>query len=50
VPQTVPPLGSYHCSLTVFVGGLLGGVHTNVATASGVSDNGKAVSDSDDAR
>jgi len=48
VPQTIPAGGSYTCSLTVFVSGNAGDVHTNVVTASGTDDDGNPVSDEDD--
>ena len=49
VPQTIAPNGSYACSFTVVVSGNAGDVHTNVVTAAGVDDDGKAVGDTDDA-
>ena len=49
VPQTIPVGGSYSCSFMAFVGGNGGETQTNVATASGLDDDGNPVSDSDDA-
>lgn len=49
VPQELAPLGSYSCSITVFVAGNAGDDVLNVATATGVDDDGQPVMDSDDA-
>ena len=49
VPQTIPAGGSYTCSITVFISGDAGGVHINVATATGTDDDGYPVTDDDDA-
>jgi hypothetical protein len=48
-PQVLGPLGSYTCSVTVFVPGNAGDVVLNVATATGFDDDGKPVMASDDA-
>ncbi len=48
VPQTILAGDSYSCSITVFVGGNAGDTHTNVATASGLDDDGNPVSAADD--
>ena len=45
VPQTIPAGGSYTCSITVDVTGNAGDTITNVATASGVDDDGNPVSE-----
>ncbi len=49
VPQTIPVGGSYSCSITEYVAGDPGDTITNVATASGLDDDGSPVSDDDDA-
>ena len=49
VPQTIPAGGSYTCSFTATVSGSAGYVETDVATASGIDDDGDPVSNSDDA-
>ena len=50
VPQSLAPNGgSYSCTVTVEVSGNAGDVVTNVATASGLDDDGSPVSDMDDA-
>ncbi|UCC14662.1 MAG: hypothetical protein JSW21_01505 [Gammaproteobacteria bacterium] len=51
LPQTIAAKGSYSCSFTVYVATDLPTMtaETNVATASGVDDDGAPVSDSDDA-
>jgi hypothetical protein len=49
VPQTIPAGGSYSCSITFYVSGEAGDMHTNVVTASGTDDDGNPVSDDDDA-
>ena len=47
VPQALAAGGSYTCSLTKFVGGVEGEVHTNVVTVGGTDDDGKPVTDTD---
>jgi hypothetical protein len=42
-PQAILPGGVYSCSVTVFLAGNGGDVHTNVAAAAGVDDDGLAV-------
>ena len=49
VPQPIAAGDSYSCAMTVTVGGTAFDVHTNVATAAGVDDDGNPVSDDDDA-
>ena len=49
VPQAIGPGGSYSCEFTGAVSGNAGSSHTDVVTASGTDDDGKQVSDSDDA-
>jgi uncharacterized repeat protein (TIGR01451 family) len=53
VPQVLDPFGgttdSYTCSVTTNLTGLAGDVITNIATASGLSDDGVPVSDNDTA-
>jgi hypothetical protein len=49
VPQTIPAGGSYSCSINAEVNGNAGDTETNLATASGLDDDGNAVSDDDDA-
>jgi uncharacterized repeat protein (TIGR01451 family) len=49
VPQTIAAGDSYSCSFTGAVSGNAGSSHTDVVTASGKDDDGKDVSDSDDA-
>ncbi len=49
VPQTIAAGGSYSCSITVNVSGMAGDTITNVVTASGIDDDGNAVTDDDDA-
>lgn len=39
VPQVIPPMASYSCSLTSFVGGNPGDIHTNTAQAAGNEDD-----------
>lgn len=47
VPQTIPPGGFYQCQFNAWVNGEAGYVETDVVTASGIDDDGYAVSDSD---
>lgn len=49
VPQTIPVAGSYTCLFTAYVAGDANTSETNVATASGLDDDGISVSDVDDA-
>ena len=49
VPQTLAAGGSYSCSFTGAVSGNAGSSHTDVVTASGTDDDGKQLSESDDA-
>lgn len=49
LPQVMPPLGSYTCTVTMAVLGNAHDVVTNVATASGVDDDGKVLFASDSA-
>lgn len=49
VPQTIQVAGSYTCSFTAYVAGDANTSVTNVATASGLDDDGISVSDDDDA-
>ena len=49
VPQTIAAGGSYSCSITVFVSGNAGDIHTNVVTVAGTDDDGNPVGDDDDA-
>ncbi len=49
VPQLIAPSGSYSCSFMAMVSGNAGDSETNVATASGVDDDGQPVMASDDA-
>ena len=49
VPQTIPVGGSYSCAFTASVTGNAGHVENDVVTATGVDDDGQAVSHSDDA-
>jgi uncharacterized repeat protein (TIGR01451 family) len=49
LPQPIAAGGFYECAFTVTVSGNGGSIHTNVATASGIDDDGEAVSDDDDA-
>lgn len=49
VPQVLGVGGSYSCSFTTFVAGSPGTPETNVATASGVDDDGEDVTAMDDA-
>ena len=49
VPQTIGVGGSYTCSFTAYVAGDANTSVTNVATASGLDDDGIDVSDDDDA-
>ena len=49
VPQLLAPGGSYSCSILVALAGNAGDTILNVATASGVDDDGQPVMDSDDA-
>jgi uncharacterized repeat protein (TIGR01451 family)/LPXTG-motif cell wall-anchored protein len=49
VPQFLPPGGIYSCSVTQFVDGVEGSLHTNVVTGAGVDDDGNPVSDMDEA-
>jgi hypothetical protein len=49
VPQTIGAGGNYTCSFSVFIGGDANTSETNVASASGLDDDGNPVSDNDDA-
>ncbi len=49
VPQKLAPGAWYECAFTATVSGNAGDTETNVVTASGVDDDGNAVSGSDDA-
>ncbi|MCP4960913.1 MAG: hypothetical protein GY925_16810, partial [Actinomycetia bacterium] len=49
VPQSLAALGSYECSITVYVSGGPGDLETNVVTAAGEDDDGNPLSDTDDA-
>jgi hypothetical protein len=49
VPQAIQSGGSYSCSFTVYLEGEPDASHMNVATASGLDDDGYVVSDSDGA-
>lgn len=49
VPQTLAPSASYSCSASFDVAGNAGDAVLNVATASGLDDDGNPVSDDDDA-
>jgi YVTN family beta-propeller protein len=47
VPQTLPPSGTYQCSFIASVTGNAGKTETDIATASGVDDDGNPVTASD---
>jgi len=49
VPRIIAPGNSYNCSFTADLEGEPGAPHMNVATASGVDDDGNPVSDNDGA-
>jgi hypothetical protein len=49
MPQTIAPTGSYTCFVTLHVAGNAFDSVTNVATASGLDDDGNPVRDDDDA-
>ncbi len=48
LPADLAPGETINCSFTEFLSGDTGSTHTNVATASGVDDDGNPVSDGDD--
>lgn len=49
MPQTLGPDALYTCQFTAFITGAIGDVHRNVLTATGVDDDGDAVTVNDDA-